>query len=190
MLTTLTWLDIGLFTLGLYLIKHLLNRGPPAPLPPGPKGLPLLGNVLDMPRTHEWVTFAKWGQKYGTHLHVVKVTLVFIQSSGDISSITILGQTIVILNSVQMAIDLLDKKSSNYSDRPILQMGGELCGWKDTLVLVPYGQRFRNYRKNFHRTIGSHSAMKQYLPWEEHETHRFLQRVLAKPEELYQHVRV
>ncbi len=108
---------------------------------------------------------------------------------GDISSVTVLGQTIVILNSAQAAVDVLDKKSAIYSDRPVLQMGGELIGWKNTLVLLPYGDRFRRFRKIFHSLIGSPATMKQYQPAEELETRRFLRRVLAKPEALATHVR-
>jgi hypothetical protein len=96
----------------------------------------------------------------------------------------------VILNSAQMAVDILDKKSFKYSDRPIMQMGGELCGWKDGLVLLPYGDRFRNFRKNLHRAIGSQTALTRYIPIQEIEAHRFLQRVLAKPEDLLEHVRL
>lgn len=84
---------------------------------------------------------------------------------------------------------MLEKKSSSYSDRPVLPMGGELVGWKYTLVLLPYGDHFREYRKHFARVIGSRAAMETYHPIEEMETHRFLQRVLAKPAELSQHVR-
>lgn len=35
-------------------------------LPPGPKGLPIIGNVLDMPSEKDWLTFAHWGDIYGT----------------------------------------------------------------------------------------------------------------------------
>lgn len=84
---------------------------------------------------------------------------------------------------------MLDKKSSIYSDRPVLQMGGELIGWKNTLVLLPYGERFRRFRRLFHQLIGSHSSMQRFLPIEEQEIHRFVRRVLAKPEDLSSHIR-
>ncbi|KAF9011764.1 cytochrome P450 [Cyathus striatus] len=84
---------------------------------------------------------------------------------------------------------MMDKKSSIYSDRPILHMGGELVGWKNTLVLVPYGDRFRNYRRLFHQLIGSNGVMAQFHPIEELETHRFLKRLLSRPQALAEHVR-
>ena len=35
------------------------------PLPPGPKGLPFVGNALQMPREREYRTFTEWGKQYG-----------------------------------------------------------------------------------------------------------------------------
>lgn len=84
---------------------------------------------------------------------------------------------------------MLDKKSAIYSDRPTLQMGGELVGWKNTLVLLPYGDRFRRSRRLFHKLIGSQAAMARFFPQEELETRRFLRRVLTKPDDLAVHIR-
>ncbi|KAJ2933474.1 hypothetical protein H1R20_g3643, partial [Candolleomyces eurysporus] len=125
-----------------------------------------------MPSEKEWLTFAQWGDAWG-----------------DICSVTVLGQPLIILSSAKAAFEMLDKKSSIYSDRPVLQMGGELVGWKNTLVLLPYGDRFRRFRRFFHQLIGSHSSMQRFLPIEEQEIHRFVRRVLAKPEDLSSHIR-
>ncbi|KAL0575999.1 hypothetical protein V5O48_005966, partial [Marasmius crinis-equi] len=170
---SLTFIDLVLAAVGLYCVTRLVSSSKSSlPLPPGPKGLPLIGNLLDMPSEKEWLTFAKWGQQYG-----------------KICSVTVLGQTIVVLNSATTAVEMLDKHGSIYSDRPIIPMGGELVGWKNTLVLVPYGERFRNYRRLAHQLFGNASLMKGFHPIEELETHRFLKRLLAHPDQFSDHIR-
>ena len=34
-------------------------------LPPGPKGWPLIGNLLDIPQSNFVKTYAEWARKYG-----------------------------------------------------------------------------------------------------------------------------
>ncbi|KAG1737603.1 cytochrome P450 [Suillus lakei] len=170
-LTNITWLDLCLTGVGVYLVKQVLNKNPAA-YPPGPRGWPLVGNIQDMPQIKPWLTFAEWGKKYGA-----------------ISHVEVLGQHIIVLNSVKSAMDMLDKKGTVYSDRPVLPMGSELVGWKDSLGLLPYGDRFRQYRKNIHRIMGNRAALDVYHPVEEIETRRFLKRVLEKPEQLQTHIR-
>jgi hypothetical protein len=35
------------------------------PLPPGPKGFPLIGNLFDMPIYKPWVVYDEWRKTYG-----------------------------------------------------------------------------------------------------------------------------
>ena len=39
----------------------------PHRLPPGPKGLPLVGNLLDVPERFQWKTYDEWSRKYGAY---------------------------------------------------------------------------------------------------------------------------
>lgn len=56
-----------------------------------------------------------------------KESYVFLFSrSGPLSSITVLGQTMVIVNDAQCAFDLMEKRSSLHSSRPRMIFGGEM----------------------------------------------------------------
>jgi hypothetical protein len=50
----------------------------------------------------------------------------FVFFTGEMVYLSIFGRNIVILNSAKAAVDLLHKRSSIYSDRPYMAMGGEL----------------------------------------------------------------
>ena len=60
-------LDAVVAVVAVLFVDYVLKRKRRGSLPPGPRGWPLIGNVLDMPKSHEWKTFAQWGEKWGKH---------------------------------------------------------------------------------------------------------------------------
>ncbi|KAF9237437.1 cytochrome P450 [Melanogaster broomeanus] len=164
--------DVFLFGAGLYLVKRLLYSKHLRSLPPGPTGWPVVGNLFEISADKSWLDFAELGKKYG-----------------DISSISILGTRYVILNSYKAISEILEKQSAKSSDRPHLTMGCDLVGWKDGILFVNQGERFRQYRKHFHRLFGSRSSTATFNPIEEEETRRFLCNVLEQPDNLAAHIR-
>ncbi|KAI0034413.1 cytochrome P450 [Vararia minispora EC-137] len=160
-------LDVAFVGLALWLVKQTLSRKRSSlPLPPGPPGLPVVGNVADIPTTQPYKTYIEWGQKYGPLMHI-----------------SALGQPLIIVNDVKIAIDLLDKKSALYSDRPTLRMAGELTGWDNTLVLQHYDERLKEYRRYIHRFLGTRSNLERFHPLFEHESRLMLKRIVESPED-------
>ena len=100
-----------------------------------------------------------------------------------------LGQHLVIINDLSIAIELLEKRATLYSDRPTLPMGGELSGWDNALVLQHYDDRWRAYRRHFHSFIGARVALKRHGSLLEYEARLLAQRLMDAPDKLEDSIR-
>ena len=66
MFSLLSALDVVFGLCSVYFLQKLVaSRPPQLPLPPGPKPLPLIGNMLDMPKGPEGPFWAKHKELYG-----------------------------------------------------------------------------------------------------------------------------
>ncbi|KAJ3504195.1 hypothetical protein NMY22_g18005 [Coprinellus aureogranulatus] len=86
---------------GFYRWKQGVKTRRGLPLPPGPKGLPLVGNLYDVPATFPWEHYVQWGKEYNS----------------DLIYLNVAGNSIVVVNSHKAAMDLFEKRSSIYSSR-------------------------------------------------------------------------
>ena len=116
------------------------------------------------------------------------MTNVIYNTAGDVISVSIFGRSIIILNSAQAAIDLLEKRSIIYSDRPYMAMAGDLVGWDHSLALTPYNGRFRKARRLAKGVLGP-GVVNMFDTLEERECIRLLARLLYAPEEFLAHIR-
>lgn len=58
---------VATLTLSYALYRQFTRPKPPAPLPPGPRPVPLLGNVANLTSTKElWLSAERWAKQYGT----------------------------------------------------------------------------------------------------------------------------
>jgi hypothetical protein len=87
-------------------IIWLSRRRVSVTLPPGPKGLPLVGNINDLPPpgVPEYQHWLQHKQKYG-----------------PLSSITVLGQVMVIIHDKDVAFELMERRANRYSGRPTMK---------------------------------------------------------------------
>lgn len=63
--TALAIVSVGLIGVTLLMYRQLNAKQQLGPLPPGPRRLPLIGNVTELPQSQPWVKFATLGRIYG-----------------------------------------------------------------------------------------------------------------------------
>ncbi|KAF8874938.1 cytochrome P450 [Infundibulicybe gibba] len=85
-------------------------------------------------------------------------------------------------------MDLLEKRSSIYSDRPRMPMLNELMRCDCFFSVMPYGSRWRHHRRLFHKHFHMNTVPKHF-PAQTRGTKRFLFRLLKSPQEFRDHIR-
>ncbi|EJC97786.1 cytochrome P450 [Fomitiporia mediterranea MF3/22] len=105
---------------------------------------------------------------------------------GDVIYTEAFGQSIVILNSVTAARDLLEKKSNVFSDRPYLPVGN-MMGWGLILPFLRYGPRFRKHRRIFQHCFAP-QAISAFRHTQDRELLKFLRCLLISPDDFIMHI--
>ncbi|CAE6527288.1 unnamed protein product [Rhizoctonia solani] len=149
------------FTLVLYARKWTSRRI--LVRPPTPTRLPVIGNLFSMPPGSEHVAYMKLGN----------------QLKSDIVFLEILGLKLVVLNSAQDGIDLLEKRSARYSDRISARALAhpDLFDWPNGVAFLPNNDIWRFQRRMLNGLLNL-KVVPKFHSLQEQQAGRFLQRLL------------
>ncbi|KAK8239865.1 cytochrome P450 [Phyllosticta capitalensis] len=136
---------------------------------PGPKGIPFIGRVWDIPREHSYLQFKKWSDKFG-----------------KIYQVNIFGRNHVWVASDKIANELLVARSDTFSDRPQINNLDDSKTAPEYLPLLGYNHVWQRQRRFVHQLMSKSAADKhQLLPY--HECKHFLLDLMLRPQDLEVH---
>lgn len=155
----------GLFCLFSGVVAVLLHRflcklrARQAPLPPGPPGLPFVGNLFQAPKTNPWETYAEWSRKYGP--------IMTIKNGNNI---------MIVVTSFDIVFDLLEKNNDVFSSRP-QPIFIERIGRGLTSAFLPDGEKWRTHRA-LRKAVVSPAMAKKYRGLQDLESLQLMRELL------------
>ncbi|KAI8939661.1 hypothetical protein NX059_003418 [Plenodomus lindquistii] len=155
-----------LFAAYFYIVPNALKDPRRRKLPPGPKGLPFVGNLLEFADTE-------------TQRHKV---IAWHKQFGDVFYTQLGGTDYIWLSSPTAVKDLMDKRSSIYSSRAPSPLAQDVASAGRRQLFMPYGPRWRSIRKHSH-TLLNLSASVKYQPIQDFESKVLLKQLLENPNE-------
>ncbi|RPD58783.1 cytochrome P450 [Lentinus tigrinus ALCF2SS1-6] len=164
------WLSVSILAVSVFALVYLKRRRSAAPLPPGPPGWPIIGNLFDYPKEDLAKGLFELHKRYGPLVHL-----------------SIFGKSTISIGSFEAASDLLDKRSANYSDRPTLVIGDLTDIYHWNFPLMSYGPGWRARRRILHHELLPESIAK-YRQYQMHVTHNLLRNLLASPKSFGKHL--
>lgn len=109
----------------------------------------------------------------------------------------LLNRAVLVINSVDVARNLMEKRGAIYSDRPRFVLMNEMyvlpdpeyhianvakprLGLDGNVAMLPYGERFRRSRRWIHDSFST-TALSTYHSRQRRETNVLLKGILARP---------
>ncbi|KAJ7056727.1 cytochrome P450 [Mycena amicta] len=148
-------------------IRALFRSQLRRPTPPGPRvSMFGLWKGVSMPRTFQWFTYIEWQKTYGE--------LIFLD---------VLRNPILVLNSVEAAQDLLEKRGAIYSSRPVRVMLKDVMGFDFLFTGMKYDTWYKQHRTMFHQHF-HRSIVTKYHSLQQKHVHTLLRNLAKMPDSL------
>ncbi|OJI96603.1 hypothetical protein ASPVEDRAFT_78369 [Aspergillus versicolor CBS 583.65] len=143
----------------------------PKNFPPGPKPLPLIGNLNLIPPSKAFTLFHQWTKQYG-----------------PILGLKFGPANVVVLNNWRDVQELLEKRSHIYSSRPNNYIANTLICKNNTHILfAPYGDTWKSLRKAS-QALFTPRSLARILPIQEAEATQTIFDILRSPHDYYEHI--
>ncbi|KIJ11836.1 hypothetical protein PAXINDRAFT_171580 [Paxillus involutus ATCC 200175] len=139
-----------------------------SPLPPGPTPVPLLGNALSVDIEEPRKTYTAWKAAYG-----------------DVLYARLLDQEFVVLNSQSDAVELLERRSQIYSDRPFIATI-EPYGFGFIFVFQGYDDHWGLCRRIVHQTFRPDTAL-TFRPMQLRKARQMIMNMIDDPDRYASH---
>ncbi|KAI2620443.1 cytochrome P450 [Hypoxylon sp. NC1633] len=138
----------GVFIVILYVIYGSFKYGHRRKdMPAGPRTLPFIGNLHQIPKSYTHVKFTEWARQYGG-LYTLKLG----------------NSTMAVITDRSIVKSTVDKKSNIYSHRPPSYVSHDLITKGNHLLVMFYGDKWRTFRRLIHQHLTENMVENQHLP--------------------------
>ncbi|KAE8370652.1 cytochrome P450 [Aspergillus caelatus] len=150
--------------------KRRPPRGKKWKLPPGPRGVPIFGNLLYLRKVRE-------DGGHRVHNDLAKY--------GEMTTLHLGSKTWILLNSKRVVSEIIAKRGSLTNGRSPMPIASGIVSRNGRSLLLPPSQ-WMEKRRVMHSLL-SGTAMKHYGSWQELESTQMLAEYLFQPERWYRH---
>ncbi|KAJ4349832.1 uncharacterized protein N0V89_008451 [Didymosphaeria variabile] len=141
------------------------------PFPPGPKALPLIGNLHQLPLKKPFLYFAQLSKIY----------------SSPIIGLRFGRQPVVVLNTWRAVHDLFDQRGAIYSSRPYIPMVDYVVPGPYHVAFMPHGRNWRRGRAALVSFLKD-EELEKILPIQQAESTQMVFEILKEPKGFEKHV--
>ncbi|KAL4748420.1 hypothetical protein BDW72DRAFT_214807 [Aspergillus terricola var. indicus] len=134
-------------------------------LPSGPPTLPILGNLHQIPVKGSYLKFTEWASQYG-----------------GLYSLKLGTGTAIVITEPRLVKEVIDRKSSKYSNRPDSFVAHTITGGSHLLVMQ-YGPLWRTMRKLVHQHFMETAVEKSHIHVQNAEAVQMLRDFCVRPDQ-------
>ncbi|GME25889.1 uncharacterized protein K452DRAFT_322925 [Neofusicoccum parvum] len=137
----------GFLAVAVYLVYGAFNYGHrEKDMPTGPRTLPFIGNLHQMPKSYTHVKFTEWARHYG-----------------GLFTLKLGNATMAVITDRRIVKNTVDKKSNIYSHRPPSYVSHDLITKGNHLLVMFYGDKWRTFRRLIHQHLMENMVEREHL---------------------------